>query len=144
PGTDPVLDGSFRMALAPGRYVLVAVDGHRSRSLLKPVEVSGGATVRAALRLPEPGRLEYAIFDETGRPIPGKVIIGRSLPGKPCASDGECASGELCQAGACALPWDTLLPLELGGPRPKDGVMITDVTASGEGAVELPAGEYEL
>lgn len=144
PGTDPVHDGDYRMALPPGRYVLVAVDEHRARSPLRAVEVASGQAVRAALSMPEAGHFDYAIFDESGALIPGKVSIGHCLPGAPCASDSECVQGELCQAGACGCPWDTLLPVELGGPRPRDGVLVVDTTASGKGRVELPPGEYEL
>ena len=144
PGTDPIHDGHYEMTLPAGRYVLIAVDGHRARSALAPVEVAPGARASLSLSIAEPGSFEYAIFDEVGQLTPGRVTVGQCLPTGPCATDDDCTGGELCQAGSCACPWTTLLPLELGGARPQDGVFTTDQTASGRGRVELPPGTYEL
>ena len=144
PGTDPILDGRFSMTLAPGDYVLVAVDEHRSRSSLAPLTVTANGKTRASFALPEPGGFEYAIFDERGELIPGKVTVGQCLPQGPCAVDSDCTAGEECQAGSCACRWNTLLPLELGGPRAQDGIMLNPFTSSGTGKIDLPPGEYEV
>ncbi|MEM9487917.1 MAG: hypothetical protein AAGC55_02170 [Myxococcota bacterium] len=144
PGTDPIRNGRFEMTVPAGRYLLIAVDDHRARSALVALEVGAGSRLEAALSLPEPGSFEYVIYDESGRPGPGRVTVGQCLPTGPCASDDDCAAGELCQSGSCACPWTALLPIELGGHRPQDGVVASDHTASGHGRVELPPGTYEL
>lgn len=144
PGTDPVLDGRYSMSLRPGDYVLVALDDYRARSSLVPVTVTADETTRASLILPEPGVLEYVMFDEWGQISPGKVTVGTCLPGDACTDDSDCSDGELCQAGTCSCAWPTFVPLELGGGRPQDGVLTVDQTPSGLGRIELPPGEYEL
>jgi hypothetical protein len=144
PGTDPTLDGDYRMSLRPGSYMLVAVDDHRARSRLVPVQVEAGSTVPVPLALSQTGVLEYAIFDESGKPSPGKVTIGTCLPQDACTSDDQCSDGQLCQGGTCSCAWETLVPLELGGDRPHDGIITVDQTSSGWGRVELPPGDYEL
>jgi hypothetical protein len=143
PGTDPILDGNFELHLAPGAYFLVAVDGQRGRSRPLPVSVSASATSVVDLALPEQAQLRYVLYDETGKPGPGKITIGH-LPGKPCASDDACGAGTVCLAGACNTPWTPLVPLEFGGKRPVDGNQQIEYTTSGTGSLKLPPGEYDV
>lgn len=144
PGTDPRRDGNYFMDLLPGDYVLFAVDGIRARSSLVPVTIAVDGTIDAPLSMPEPGVLEYAIFDEWGQLSPGHVTIGTCLPGDACTSNADCTDGDQCIAGTCSCEWETFVPLELGGARPTDGIVTKDQTTSGWGRVELPPGEYQL
>ena len=144
PGTDPRLDGDYTLNLPPGDYILIAVDSYRAQSQLAPMTVVAGETVHAPLALPEPGVLEYAIFDEWGELSPGHVTIGTCLPGEACTGNGDCTGGEQCIAGTCACEWQTFLPIELGAARPKDGILTKHQTTSGWGRVTLPPGEYQL
>jgi hypothetical protein len=143
PGTDPMVDGRFDMRLAPGDYVLVAFDKQKTRSRPVAVTVSDGSSAEVHLELPQPSGLEYTIYDESARPGPGKLTIGR-LPDRACAADSDCPAGEQCRAGMCSPPWSSLLPLEFGGPRPVDGVLWTEQSLTGKGRVELPAGDYDV
>src|SRR5262249_52984933 len=145
-GTDPVKDGDFAIPLPPGAYYLVATDGRGAFSPARPVTVTAGAAQDVGLALVEPATLEYTIIDDDrGAPGPGKISIGQ-LPTAACAADGECnaAAGESCQAGRCALPWKGLVPLELGGERPVDGVQLMQMTADGHGTIHLPPGSYDV
>lgn len=144
PGTDPTLDGRYRMTLPAGRYVLIALDDHSTRSELIPVEVTAGSRVTASFALPEPGGFDYAIFDESGELVPGRVTVGQCFPSEPCVTDDECSGGETCQSGSCSCDWGALLPLEFGGERPHDGILAKGQTASGTGHIALPPGEYEV
>jgi hypothetical protein len=143
PVGDPVKDGGYTMALPPGTYVLVA----RSRyqlSNLGVVEVAAGRTAEASFLMPEPARLDYAILDQSGQPSPGLVTIGRCLAQGPCATDDECGGGETCQQGSCACAREKFIPLELGGSRPIDGILVSQHSVSGVGSFELPPGDYEV
>jgi hypothetical protein len=144
PGTDPIHDGRFDMTLPVGDYVLVAVDGVRARSQLATVSVTAGSTGDVDLETPaEAATLHYAIFDGTGELVPGKITIGHLADGA-CKADGDCASGAMCQAGMCAPLWQTLLPLELGGKRPVDGILYSEASLGGEGSIDLPPGDYDV
>jgi hypothetical protein len=143
PGTDPILDGKFDMRLAPGDYVLVAIDAQRARSAPVPVTVTDGGAAEVHLALPQPGAIEYAIYDDHGQLGPGKVTVGHP-PHGACAGAGDCPAGEECRAGGCAAPWQALVPLELGGSRPIDGVQFVEASTTGTGTIELPPGEYEV
>jgi hypothetical protein len=123
PGLDVERDGAYTMALAPGRYLLVA----RWKGLLSPpapVTVANGGRTSASFQLRPPARLEITIVDEGGRLSPGRVLVGRCL-GPEC-------------------PEDRLVPLELGGARLADGVLDFVQTPDGHAVLELPAGDYEV
>ena len=71
----------------------------------------------------EPGRLEYALFDETGQPAAGRVTVRTCLPQDPCAKDADCGGDTVCKEGACRCEKAPMVPLELGGGRFADGVV---------------------
>lgn len=144
PGTDTLLDGQYTMALPPGRHVLVALRGLGSRSSLAPVTITQDRELEASLMVVEPGRLEYAVVDEGGRPSPARLVVGQCLPHGACASDSDCSAGETCEAGGCACARTSLMPLELGGSRLPDGILAYSQTGNGRGQIELPPGSYEL
>jgi hypothetical protein len=143
-GLDRILDGNFLLPLPVGRHVLIALYQDAASSSPLPISVDEGKDLPLVFWLNEPGRLEYALFDERGQPTPGRVTVGQCQPGAPCMQDADCAAGELCQAGACACPRAGLRPLELGGPRRADGTVALDQTRDGRGEVQLPAGEYDV
>jgi hypothetical protein len=159
PGTDSQKDGNYHLVLKPGRYILVAERGSAARSNLTPVEVRAGESAKTSFYLVEPGRLEYAIYDEKGQLTPAKIVVGKCFPGKACNNDSDCAGGPaeggptagvatagglLCQAGSCLCEQTLLKPLEFGGSRLTDGTLLFDQTLTGRGTVELPPGDYEL
>ncbi len=145
PGTDARKDGDFRLALPAGRYVLVAQNGPKALSAPLPVTVAVNERTVANFALQEPGRIQYSIFDEAGQLSPGRITLGRCLPKQPCGEGRPaCASGEACQAGACACLREQVQPLEFGGGRFSDGVLAFDQTAGGRGQLELAPGEYEV
>jgi len=143
PVGDPVKDGGYRLTLPPGKYVLVAKHG-LLLSNLGVVEVKAERTAEASFLMPEPARLDYAILDQTGQPSPGLITIGHCLAGDSCGSDDECPSGTSCQQGSCACEREKTIPLELGGSRPIDGIVVSQHSADGVGSLELPPGEYEV
>ncbi len=145
PGPQPRTRGKFRMALTPGRHVLIARDGNLTSSPV-PVQVGADQSVSTALYLPKPARLEYAIFDETGAHTGGRLLIARpdGFPTDACSDDDGCSGQRVCQQGSCRIPQDLLLPLEIGGERFNDGVIAIDQSGSGRGGIDMPPGEYDL
>lgn len=145
PGPQPRTQGKFRMALTPGRYVLIARDGNILSKPI-PVTVEADKTLSSAILLPKPARLEYAIFDETGAHTGGRLIVARpgGFPTQPCRADDTCEGGSVCLQGRCRAPSEPLLPLELGGERFNDGAIAIDMSGSGRGSLDFPPGEYDL
>lgn len=145
PGPQPRTRGKFRLALKPGRHVLVARDGNMlSRPV--PIEVQANDAATTSLLMPKPARLEYAIFDETGEHAGGRLLIARpgGFPAGACRDDDDCSDGRLCLQGSCRQAPNPIIPLEVGGERFNDGVIAIDMSGSGRGGIDLPAGEYDL
>jgi hypothetical protein len=67
-------DGSFELALSPGRYtLLLQTPGGWDETV---VEVNAGpAPTVARLVVPQAERLDYRITDTDGHPIPGRLIV---------------------------------------------------------------------
>ncbi len=143
PVGDPVKDGEYTLAIPPGKYVLVAKNG-LLLSNLGVVDVQAGRTAEASFLMPEPARLDYALMDGTGQPSAGLITVGQCLAEGPCASDDECSGGTTCQQGSCACERRRLIPLELGGSRQIDGMILSQHSVEGVGSFELPPGEYEV
>ena len=143
PVGDPVKDGGYTLALPPGKYVLVARDGYLL-SNLGVVDVAAGRTADASFLMPEPAQLDYAIMDQSGQPSPGLITVGHCLAQGSCSSDSECSAGQSCQQGSCACARDKIIPLEFGGSRPIDGIVVSQHSKDGLGSLRLPPGEYEV
>ncbi|MBM4370396.1 MAG: hypothetical protein FJ098_01995 [Deltaproteobacteria bacterium] len=125
-GLDPVRDGDWSGPLPPGGYFLVAFS--RSHGTSRPVfaEVEEGETTVAHLTLAPRGRLNYVVMDQGGRPIPCRLTV------IPLDADGA------------PMDWDGLARVEMGGKRFDHGILVSEHSPSGQGLLDLPAGDYEI
>jgi hypothetical protein len=119
PRGDAQRDGRFEMWAAPGDYFAVAFTGDRAQSAPVPVTIRADREAETLLALPRTSRLSYSIFDNTGRPLAGRISVISAAQGG-------------------------LRPLSLGGHRIADGVIAVDHTSSGRGSIELAPGDYEV
>ncbi|WP_437319893.1 PHP domain-containing protein [Sorangium sp. So ce385] len=126
-GLDPSEDGDFRGALPPGSYVLVARNA-AGTATSAPVRVRLGAGEQVAVspRLPTPATVRYRVADEAGQRIPAKL-----------------AFISLDDAGR-RLPGDGRRRVYLGDGRLGNGNRAIEVTATGEGEVEIEPGRYQI
>ncbi|WP_437817806.1 PHP domain-containing protein [Sorangium sp. So ce1078] len=126
-GLDPSEDGDFRGALPPGSYLLVARNA-AGTATSAPVRVSlrAGEQVAVSPRLPAPATVRYRAADESGQRIPAKLAFV-SLDG----------------AGR-RLPGDGRRRVYLGDGRLGNGNRAIEVTATGEGEVEIEPGRYQI
>jgi len=125
-GLDPVHDGDFSGPLLPGRYYLVGFTRSHGVSRPVPVEVEAGETAVAHVELPPRGLVEYRVTDAGGRPLPCRITMT-----------------PLDESGA-PLDWDGLARVEMGGKRYDHGILVNEHSPSGKGAVDLPAGKYQV
>jgi hypothetical protein len=167
-GLDTRSDGSFAGQLPVGRYLLVARRDGGLASSLVPVEIVEGGNAKTMIELPQSGRLEFTVRDNTGRELPSKITVGVCMP--ECARDADCKNSarprcrdSICVAETAAEQsdcrpdqrWDkkkascvcdrrARLPLEMGGRRFSDGVIVTSVSTDGRGQLTLAPGTYEV
>lgn len=75
--TDVQPDGSFRLALPPGRYRLQAVS--RDRNVPAPVDVNvvAGSKETVRMKVGPPARLEFTVRDDRGETIPAAISFKR-------------------------------------------------------------------
>lgn len=89
-GLDLQEDGDFHASLAPGDYVLVAMD--EKKIVVGPplrVHIDAGKTVIAAPSLPTPARIRIRATDGTGAGLPAKAtIVKLDAHGQPLWRDG--------------------------------------------------------
>lgn len=112
-------EGRFRLSVEPGEYELTA--STPARIIGAPVVVSASApSTSVELPVAAPGRLRYRVRDELERPLPAKLSI------RP--------------EGRAVEP----LPAEFGEPTQGFGLIVTEFAHTGEGVLELPAGEYTV
>ncbi|CAN92601.1 hypothetical protein predicted by Glimmer/Critica [Sorangium cellulosum So ce56] len=126
-GLDPSEDGDFRGALPPGSYLLVARNA-AGTAMSAPVRVSlrAGQEVELSPRLPAPARVRYRVADEAGQRVPAKL-----------------AFASLDEAGR-RLPGDGRRRVYLGDGRLGNGNRAVEITATGEGEVEIEPGRYQI
>lgn len=166
-GTDTVLDGDFSAALPPGDYLVFARDRNRAPSVPRRVRVDEGGTARVAIALDSPGELVVRISDELGRPMPGKVTLGRCLP--QCVQTADCPAKQFCDAaerrcfpndvsaegalrsyescaGAdCRCDPGSLLDVALGDPLNPDHILAAGFAgADGVARFRMRPGDYEI
>ncbi|MBN2496455.1 MAG: hypothetical protein JXR96_17810 [Deltaproteobacteria bacterium] len=169
-GSDPIPDGVFSGPLAAGDYYLVARDGDRMRSAPVPVRVIQGQRSEVVLAVPPAGKLAFRVLDQTGSPVPARVTVGHCFP--ECHRAGDCAGGAICDpqrwqclpADGCSASSDcdpdedcldgrcrcSLAPLpgepktELGEGYLSDRLARVELSASGQGEIALPPGEYDV
>jgi hypothetical protein len=166
-GTDPVLDGDFSAALEPGDYLVFARDRLRAPSAPQRVRIVKGETANVVIALERPGELLVRVTDESGRPMPGKVTLGRCLP--ECVRSADCAARHYCDPGqrrcfpndvkaagalksyescgpdACRCDAGSALDVALGDPLNPDHILAT-AFAGPDGVARLRArpGDYEV
>lgn len=109
-------DGSYELALPPGRYtvVLQSPGGWDETQVLVS---AGDEPTRASLVAPQAERLDFRITDLEGRPIPGRLVI----VGLDGTSDPRFASAPRVSAAGNEVH-----------------------TVTGEGQVDLPPGRYRV
>jgi len=66
-------DGSFRLVLAPGEYMLQAAAYDRAEPEPVRISVAPGQTADAQITVSRPARLDYEITDAQGSPIPAVI-----------------------------------------------------------------------
>lgn len=126
-GLDPSEDGDFRGVLPPGDYVLVARSpAGTATSTPLQVTVKAGADIEVSPTLPTPATVRYRITDDAGQLVPAKIAFV-SLDDR-----GERLSG------------DGLRRVYLGDGRLGNGDRAIEVTASGDGEVEVEPGRYRI
>ncbi|WP_437736575.1 PHP domain-containing protein [Sorangium sp. So ce1335] len=126
-GLDPSEDGDFRGALPPGDYVLVARNAAgTATSAPVRVRLRAGEHVAVSPRLPAPATVRYRVADGNGQRIPAKI-----------------AFASLDAAGR-RLPGDGRRRVYLGDGRLGNGNRAIEVTATGEGEVEIEPGRYTI
>jgi len=112
---DAAPDGSFDVRIPAGSYEVVArTPGGEDRV---PLDVAVGKVAVAALTPPTPGVLRFHLTDARGRPIPARLVLRGVSP--------------------------TADP-RLGPRHVARGAENVVYTASGEGAIELPIGKYQV
>jgi hypothetical protein len=108
-------DGSYELPLPAGEYRFVLqAPGGEDEELARVVE---GAELKLNLVPPRPGTLSYLLTDVEQQPLPGRLVIR----GVPPTKDPELLPGE-GEAGSKNILY----------------------TLTGAGAVELPAGRYDV
>ncbi|HMV66678.1 MAG TPA: CehA/McbA family metallohydrolase [Myxococcota bacterium] len=116
---DTLADGSFTGRLPEGTWELLFHEQGRPDSARIPVQVRQGDVTKVVMEAPRPGTLTFAIRDEVGRLVPGKVTVFRSDKQRP--STRVPAYGDSFIAGD------------------PEWVLFAD---SGEGEAALPDGDY--
>lgn len=126
-GLDAVEDGDFRGVLPPGDYVLVARNaGGTATSAPIQVRLAAGERITVSPVLPAPATVQYRVTDGAGQLIPAKIAFA-SLDGR-----------------GRRLTGDGLRRVYLGDGRLGNGVRAVEVTATGEGEVEIEPGRYRI
>lgn len=125
-GINRSIDGSFKGPVPPGRYLVFAHASDRGQSAFQPVEVTVDGTANVALVVPSAGKVEYFITDEGGVASPGRLSF-QSLD----------AEGEVHW-------WTGSNEPELGDSRYDHGVTRVEHSATGQGTVSLPPGNYRV
>jgi hypothetical protein len=125
-GLDPVHDGDFSGPLLPGSYFAVAFTKTRGVSAPAHFVVENGRTEVVHLALAARGKVEYRVTDAGGRSLPCRITM------IPLDEDGN------------RLDWDGINRVEMGGKRYDDGIFVNEHSASGKGAIEIPAGDYAV
>ena len=125
-GLDPVVDGNFKGPLLPGSYFLVAFSKTHGTSSPVPVEIEEGRTAVAHITLSPRGSVDYVVTSQDGKPIPCRITM------TPLDANGE------------PMDWDGLARVEMGGKRYDHGILVSEHSASGQGTIELPAGDYAV
>lgn len=116
--------GHARATLAPGDYTLSAgLEGHLVGPAV-PFTVTAGGTATAAATLPAARTLTVTVADPVGAPMPGKVTV-------------TCPGG--CAFNADTYQQHVLIDAPVGG-----AAAIGYVGASGQLALALPPGEYDV
>jgi hypothetical protein len=125
-GLDLVHDGDFDGPLVPGPYFLVAFDAHRGASSPVPVEITAGETATAYLLIPGEGTIKYMVRNESGALSPARLMF------VPLDESGE------------EFRWEGKNYVEMGGSRYDHGILTQVHSHTGEGSVDLPAGQYNI
>lgn len=125
-GLDPVHDGDFSGPLLPGSYFAVAFTKTHGVSAPTHFVVESGDTEVVHLALKARGKVEYRVSDAGGRSLPCRITM------IPLDGDGN------------RYDWDGINRVEMGGKRYDDGIFVNEHSASGHGAIEIPAGDYAV
>ena len=133
---DAVPDGSFSGPVPPGDYFVVVRAAGRALSTPARVRVTAGGTTVASLAAGAPGRVDVAVFDETGSASPAKLtFVGPIGDGDPCGP-GAAVAHLTAQSSARPLP--------LGGGEIGDRIAAISFTTDGSASVDLEPGRYDL
>ena len=127
PFDDPVKDGAFSGAIAPGDYLLVAKGHDRAASRPVPVRVTAGQSAVANLLLEPPATVAFRVTDEQGAVVPAKLTFVTLDPDtlEP-------------------LRWDGANHVELGDHRAQYGVREVVHVPYGHGEATLEPGVYRV
>lgn len=112
-------DGAFSVVVPQGTYTVAAYAPEHPPSAAASVTVAEGETAKVSLEIPDVGRLEVTITDESGAPLDARVTVttqGEVAPSIPAA----------IQPGG-AVPWPT-------------GVVAVARGIGGEATLKLPVG----
>lgn len=126
-GLGQIEDGDFRGTLPEGDYVVVATDESITNvSAPISVTVKKGQIKTLAPGLLPPAKVQYRISDETGKLSPAKIaFISLDQNGKP-------------------LERDALRRVFMGTGRLGNGIREIEMTASGEGELDMEPGRYRI
>jgi hypothetical protein len=126
-GLDKNEDGDFHASLAPGDYVLVAMDAsYQALSTPRHVRVAAGDTVELGFALPSLAYVEYRVTDSAGEPMPGKLtFVSLDANGKEAEGDGA-------------------RRVYAGEGRLANGARLVELTTSGAGRVAVEPGQYHV
>ncbi len=119
-------DGSFHASLAPGDYVVVAMDpSYHAISKPQHVTVRAGETTTLAFGLAELGTVEYRVASAEGELMPAKLTFVPLVDGAPLEGDGR-------------------RRVYAGEGRLANGARAVELTATGLGRVRIEPGAYRL
>ncbi|MFO0549101.1 MAG: PHP domain-containing protein [Polyangiaceae bacterium] len=126
-GLDRLEDGDYRGALAPGAYVLVAMDAnYQAVSAPAHVRVDAGASAGVSFSLPSLANVDYRVTDVEGEVMPAKLTF--------VALDADGAE----------VIGDRARRVYAGEGRITNGARLVELTPSGVGTVQIEPGRYRV